>query len=481
MKFQLRPHQVQMLDATFSNDKGTIVCPTGGGKTLIEIENARRFLTPGKVVLQVSPQHVLSKQIFREFSYHLEDVNFMWRQISSEPETIHRRSQGFKNFAFREVPPNSPTTNPSEIRSEVERARVLGMPLILFCTYASLKKVVESGIEIECTNFDEAHHCVASDVFPQIQKLKSNHTYFYTATPKYSEGETIRSAGMQNLEVYGGRICTVPFDELVKNNVIVTPRIHVQKSNVSSDEVGSISAAKKAIVETVKHYEENFFNVENHKILFCCDGTKTIQGLINEGLPQWAKNRGYKVLSIDSVNNGYCDGDRNIGKRQFLELLRDLGSDPSQKLIVLHHSMLSEGVDVPGMSGVVFLRNSVDMIFAVQAIGRVLRTDKNNPQKNYGVVTIVQHDDQIEQVEEMVTSITTSLLKNGIPPRAEFNEIDGRSKEEEILEDIDFEDFDPEWVMNVAIANWEHSMRLEELTQSVRESGTDSLLAIADR
>ena len=80
---QLRPHQQVMLDAMESNRKGYLTCGTGGGKTLTFITDSRRFLIPGNVIAVVAPQLLLSEQLFSEFDFHLSDIDFVYRQVSS--------------------------------------------------------------------------------------------------------------------------------------------------------------------------------------------------------------------------------------------------------------------------------------------------------------------------------------------------------------------------------------------------------------
>ena len=66
---QLRPHQQIGLDALAKHNKGQVIVPTGGGKTLIAIMDAvRRFdsvTNPTFVV--VSPRILLSDQLSSEF------------------------------------------------------------------------------------------------------------------------------------------------------------------------------------------------------------------------------------------------------------------------------------------------------------------------------------------------------------------------------------------------------------------------------
>ena len=39
---QLRPHQEQAIQAMIDNDKGQVIVPTGGGKTICMIQDAKR-------------------------------------------------------------------------------------------------------------------------------------------------------------------------------------------------------------------------------------------------------------------------------------------------------------------------------------------------------------------------------------------------------------------------------------------------------
>ena len=79
-----------------AHDKGTIVIPTGGGKTFTMITDSRRFMQSGNVIVVVAPQLLLSQQLFTEFDKHLSDVDFMYRQISSEGKTFQRKRESLR-------------------------------------------------------------------------------------------------------------------------------------------------------------------------------------------------------------------------------------------------------------------------------------------------------------------------------------------------------------------------------------------------
>ena len=429
---KLYQHQSDILEALKSNSKGWISCPTGGGKTYTFITDSRRFLTPGNVVVVVAPQLLLSQQLFTEFDKNLPDVDFMYRQISSEGKTFQRDRSKLK---FRTTPPKNPTTTVDEIRDTYRIAQKVNKPLILFVTYDSLDRIVSSMIPVSAVYYDEAHNATSSDHFNSVKYL-SNHAdnnYFFTATPKFTTSRSVDGPGMDNVSVYGEQIANVKFNDLIEKDVIVRPFIHLLKSDADTREMDEVSVNIKTIKEVIEHYETEHSDTPSHKILFCVQGTKTITDMLPK-LQEYATSKGYKVLSIDSINQGYVNGSKNISKSQFIKTLNELGNNKDEKLIVLHYAMLGEGIDVKSFTGVVFLRNTLSTIFATQSMGRVIR---NAPGKKYGIVTIVQHENNTNESQELIRNIVTQLVSQGVPVSEIFSETSGRGKDDEIVEELD--------------------------------------------
>jgi predicted helicase len=452
----LYPHQQLILDSLRVNNKGIITSPTGSGKTFTFITDSRRFLNPGEVTVIVAPQLLLSNQLFDEFDRHLSDVNFMWRQVSSEGKVFQRDRT---NLKFRITPPKSPTTVVEDIRETYRIAVKAKKPLLLFVTYDSLDRIVSSLIPVSAVYYDEAHNATKSDNFNSVKFMSAHadHNYFFTATPRYSESRGVDGPGMDNVNVYGDVIANVEFNELVKRGVIVSPLIHLMTSDADTNSMDEVSVNLKTIREVVEHYETEHSDTQNHKILFCAQGTKSINDLIRGGLQDWATSKGYKVLTIDSINQGYVNGQNKISKSEFIKQLNDLGNDPNEKLIVLHYAMLGEGIDVKSFTGVVFLRNTLSSIFATQSMGRVIRASVG---KKYGIVTIVQHQNNTNESQELIRNIINQLISQGVPVSEIFTETSGRGKEDEIVEDITFDLAGR--VADYAI-QWEHNNILQEL------------------
>ena len=169
------------------------------------------------------------------------------------------------------------------------------------------------------------------------------------------------------------------------------------------------------------------------------------------------------MLTIDSINQGYVNGQKKISKSQFIKQLNELGNDPNEKLIVLHYAMLGEGIDVKSFTGVVFLRNTLSSIFATQSMGRVIRASTG---KKYGIVTIVQHENNTNESQELIRNIINQLISQGVPVSEIFTETSGRGKDEENVEDI--ADDLKRRVADYAI-QWEHNNILQELLSKTEE------------
>ena len=74
----LRPHQQIGLDALAKYNKGQVIVPTGGGKTLIAIKDAmRRFESGFKTIVVVAPRILLAQQLSVEFLELIDNVKVM--------------------------------------------------------------------------------------------------------------------------------------------------------------------------------------------------------------------------------------------------------------------------------------------------------------------------------------------------------------------------------------------------------------------
>lgn len=350
---QLRPHQQDALDALQQHSKGICVFPTGGGKTNVGIFDAiNQFLskTPQTIVV-VSPRILLAEQLSAEYLEFITNAAVM--HVHSG-ETHHYSS-----------------TKPSDI---AWFANTTPGHKLIFTTYNSLQQLQRSEIKVNTIYMDEAHNSIQRHFFPAVEYFsqEADRCYFFTATPKYSN--VIGKAGMNDSEIYGSIIAKVPAPELVQNGYIIPPKVITSQMRLS---VKGEDIAQRDCEYLLQTIQENPVD----KILICAKATKHIIGLLSETdfVAQLAEE-GYSVMHITSKHGAFIDGEK-VNREVFFDTLNDWGKDADKKFVVLHHSILAEGINISALEAVVFMR-SMDIVGIGQTVGRTLRL---HPQDAAGI------------------------------------------------------------------------------------------------
>ena len=78
----------------------------------------------------------------------------------------------------------------------------------------------------------------------------------------------------------------------------------------------------------------------------------------------------------------------------------------------MHHSILSEGINVNGLEAVLFMR-SMDYIGISQTIGRVIRT--GNADKVYGMVCVPVYSKVGISTARKVEAVVDTIFNQGLP------------------------------------------------------------------
>ena len=87
----------------------------------------------------------------------------------------------------------------------------------------------------------------------------------------------------------------------------------------------------------------------------------------------------YNVLWITSKFGAIING-KKVNRETFFNIMNKWGNDPEKKFVMFHHSILSEGMNVSGLTAAILMRN-LDLITMAQTIGRVIRLDKSDAAK----------------------------------------------------------------------------------------------------
>ena len=382
MTITLRPHQRQACDAMQAHDLGQIIIPTGGGKTICMIEDAKKQLENHgpKTIVVVAPRILLANQLCSEFLEIITDPMVRILHVHSG-ETNHES-----------------TTKPAYIYDWA--VQTWKRNRIIFTTYHSLHKVQESGVKVDTIYFDEAHNSVQRNFFPATEFFSNDaqRCYFYTATPKHSL--TIFKPGMNDGAVYGQVICNVPAPKLVEEGYILPPKVVVkqlpQGDFKQSDE--------QNLIETI---DDNSLN----KILIAARSTKQIVRLVSQtDFCVQLRERGYNWMFITAKTGAIINGQK-VSRDQFFKTLNQWGQDDT-RFVVMHHSILSEGINVKGLEAVLFMRN-MDYIGISQSIGRVIRL--GGAEKTFGLVCVPVFDKVGISTARSVQAVVDTVFEQGEP------------------------------------------------------------------
>jgi len=384
---QLRPHQQTALDAMQKHSKGQIIVPTGGGKTLVAIHDAMRQLEDGhKTIVVVAPRILLADQLSSEF---LEVIREKYQFI----QVMHVHSGRTQHFT---------TTKVDMIQKWMNSCKG---NKIIFTTYHSLHRLQEADVTVDAIYFDEAHNSVQKNFIESVEhfSLEAERSYFFTATPKHSL--TPMKVGMNESDIFGEVICKVPAPKLVDEGYILPPKVKVYKTDILKKDEITFDVECNQIID----------NIDDHntkKILVCAKSTKQITGLIY--YPKFIyelENRGYSYMFITAKTGAYIDGEK-VTREEFFNVLSAWGKDDDKKFVVLHHSILAEGINVKGLEAVLFLR-SMDYIGISQTIGRVIR--RGSKEKTYGLVCVPVYSKVGISTARRVQAVVDTVFEKGEP------------------------------------------------------------------
>tara|TARA_Y100001972_G_C7627667_1_gene314934 strand:+ start:250 stop:1422 length:1173 start_codon:yes stop_codon:yes gene_type:complete len=381
----LRPHQTDAVKAMTTFDKGQVIIPTGGGKTMCMIDDAKRLFNLNsvpKTIVVVAPRILLAEQLSSEFLEEIDDVDVM-----------HVHSGETSHYS---------TTKTEEIEEWYHNSI---KNILIFTTYHSLHRISDSReIEVDAIYFDEAHNSVQKNFFPATKHFSNyaKRSYFFTATPKHSL--TPLKAGMNDSKVYGNVICQVPAPKLVDEGYILPPKVEVYQTRIMQKDEIFAEVESEQMLNSIDR-------LDVEKVLICAKSTKQIVNLVSQSDFCYELGlRGYKWMYITAKTGAIING-KKVDREEFFNTLNQWGKDDT-RFVVLHHSILSEGINVSGLEAVLFMRN-MDYISISQTIGRVIRLGKCH--KTHGLVCVPVYNNVGISTARKVQAVVDTVFNRGEP------------------------------------------------------------------
>ena len=415
---QLRPHQQRALTALADANKGCVYVPTGGGKTVIMMEDCVRRLDDAidpQTIVVVAPRILLASQLSSEFMQYLQNRDGY--EFNNNFTVMHVHSGETDHFK---------TTKVDQIQRHDAVCMHVNVHQLIFTTYNSLPRIVDSGIKVDVLYCDEAHNATQRNHFVGVAatSMVASNAYFFTATPKFNRNPFAN--GMNNKVVFGDTLETVPAPELINNGSIIPPELVVHNTELVRNKHNAHDVDREMVLDIIDDLDDQ----QSAKILVAAPNTRVLWAMLSRtDILECLNDMGYDIMHITSKHGAYINREK-VGRDKFFQTLTDWGKDDDKKFIIFHYSILSEGINVPGLTHTILLRN-LPVIEMAQTIGRVIRLHKDDAQdiaegkivpgklseyrKPHGVVTVPLCGKASQATRNRLQKVIDLIFVDGLP------------------------------------------------------------------
>jgi superfamily II DNA or RNA helicase len=395
---ELRLHQLDALNnittaVTTSSGPaaGRVVMPTGAGKTFVEaafLDWQRDNNSKTRIHLVLAPRILLANQLiseYRKFSglaYRV--IAFHSGHYEPDDETIQWKEAN--------------STRVSDVVEAHANAVKNNQDLVVFSTYHSCGKLAD--IEFDTLIADESQYCVTENFSDAVKQLNARAKMFFTATEKFTASQ--KGRGLNNESIYGKRLYYISPAELIRLGLIVPPRMHIMHGETRSEERSIISEVLEVAKEQDKLTRPD---LGFSKILFAMKGTDDVKTIEDNITRLRSEMPEHDIFTITSKTGAKING-KKIRREQFISELKN-----RENCMIFHYDILSEGIDVDGITGVFLMRN-LGLAKLLQTIGRAIRVYKPNPeikkQAWISVAVLNGDEDDKERVKFFINAIRNS-------------------------------------------------------------------------
>jgi len=368
---KLRDFQLKAFNEIQNHSIGQIFIPTGTGKTWIQkavhVYDMIIKTSKNQTGTYVIGAHrlLLCEQLLDEIVELANNFNINFRIMFVGSSDYKPKINNIEYL---------PSLDKNKIDDFIQSSKSQNYHTIIAITYHSFSLL--KGIPIDICTFDEAHNTVSDDDDPKmfrrnIEEVKPfiKRQYFFTASPK-SIGEF---GGQRDQQFYGPILYELSPKEAVEKLEIVQPKLHTVDIVGSYDDKDVNHNDKldiKTVIETFTEHEKVLKVAA--KLLVTGKNLDQIHKVYeNSSFQYWCKSNNVTCFIFSSRIGRHVDFNTSIDCE---EKLKQLKLDLNQRAIFLHFDILSEGIDIPNMTGCLFFRHlETNEIKFIQNIGRCSR------------------------------------------------------------------------------------------------------------
>jgi len=382
IKYSPHAHQQDAINAVLKeskiNDKGSIVMPTGSGKTLTSLWITESL--EANTVLFLAPSLQLIRQTKDAWIDQCKE-DFLWIACCSAADIEDR------DYA-KEMSGGMVSTDPSEIDGFM---RFTTGKKVFFSTYQSLPSVINAGVEFDIIISDEAHRTAGVSkselgLFNLVHSrdLKSKFRLFQTASPKVFKDDLLEivesesdvfSFDMNNEKLYGRIVYEMTLGEAIEKEMLCDFRIVA--IGVNDEEVAEHLNSRTYVAEGISADEaaaaiaiEQVFNKIGTKHMISFHSRLALAEMTSKELNK------LNIYS-ETVKGTMSTKNREKAFERFKK---------KPRAVLTNAFALQEGIDIKKVDSIFFSSPKSSTISIIQAMGRALRLDPDNPDK---IATIV--------------------------------------------------------------------------------------------
>ena len=419
----------KVLEGFKTSNRGKLIMACGTGKTLtalaITLEQVKPNPNENRIVLYLVPSIALVQQSFRDWANQTDKCIFFTVCSDNKVGNDDIRASDLETRA---------TTDPSELKRKLSQKH--DKITVIFSTYHSVKVVKDAldGKQIDLVMCDEAHRTATRDNYYSMihdnKHINAKKRLYMTATEKIFAEKTLRNNqnkgkllySMDDSDIFGNTFFEYDFDTAIGDNQLSDFKITVlqisrklivdlyakEKNNnlttVSANDFTRMCGVWKAI--QYPNGSNNDKNLLQRVIIFSAAilESKQIANIIKPNIKNSSVNNPSLELvakwcnenleyTDDEITVQHIDGTMNALERGTkIQWLKNSTKNSHECRALSNVRCLSEGVDVPALDGVVFLKPKKTQIEIVQAVGRVLRKSRNK-KEGYVIIPVVVPDD----------------------------------------------------------------------------------------
>src|SRR5699024_9093847 len=431
-----RSHQVPAIESVmegFENaDRGKLIMAPGTGKTFTSMAIAEEMAKKSKgtfKVLYLVPSIQLLSQTLRSWN---ADISFNMDSIavcSDRKVTKERLGTELEDIATADIgfPATTNTDKLLEYQQTIENRNEKPEFISVFSTYQSIDVIIEAQLKgfygFDLIVCDEAHRTTGSTELNQeasaFTKVHSNENIeakkrlYQTATPrvygedakKKAEEKSILIADMSDPQTFGEEFYRIGFGDAIRKGILTDYKVMVlavdedviarrfqdmfskTESGIQFDDVTKIIGRWNGLVK--RDGKTNRILGKPMKRAIAFTGTikdsKKITDMFSTVVDEYLYKDNFNNNDQFKIDIKHADGTMNaIEKNEKIDWLKSEVPDNTCR-VLSNARFLTEGVDVPDLDAVMFLKPRKSKIDIAQAVGRVMRKAEG---KDYGYIIL---------------------------------------------------------------------------------------------